>query len=330
MKTSNARSPFPWFGGKQKLASDLVALFPPHDLYIEVFGGGASVLFSKPPTTLDVYNDLDQGLVTFFRVLRDAPERLVPLLELTPYARAEWQHCRESWRDEGLDDVERARRWFVIATQSFGGMVARGREGWDATGVRVGEAAWRRELRAAGGPAGWKLDRHPNGERHHGRGWGGERLGRMHLSRAASNANRVDHIWRFVERMRLVQIECIDWRDCLKRYDHETALFYLDPPYIPETRRAGGYNHELTPEDHAELVRRVLALRGVAIVSGYDHEIYAPLVNEGGFGRHEHSVWSTAGRRSAGDKRDRRVEVIWASPRAAQGTLFQTAEAVAQ
>lgn len=37
---SSARSPFPWFGGKQKLAEELVALFPAHDSYIEVFGGG--------------------------------------------------------------------------------------------------------------------------------------------------------------------------------------------------------------------------------------------------------------------------------------------------
>jgi DNA adenine methylase len=63
----------------------------------------------------------------------------------------------------------------------------------------------------------------------------------MHLSRAASTANRIDHIWRFVERMRLVQIENLDWRDCLDRYDDPDAVFYLDPPYVPETRRAGGY-----------------------------------------------------------------------------------------
>jgi DNA adenine methylase len=291
MKRSTARSPFPWFGGKQKLADDIIALFPAHAVYVEVFGGGASVLLSKRPANLDVYNDLDEGVVNFFRCLRDEPERLVPLLELTPYSRSEWQVARDTWF-KIEDSVERARRWYVVASQSFGAMVAK--------------------------------DRHPNGERAHGRGWGGERLGRMHLNRAASTANRIDNLWRFVERMRLVQIESLDWRACIERYDHEDCLFYLDPPYVAGTRRAGGYEYELTDDDHAELVERVLGLDGVAIVSGYEHPIYEPLV-AGGFARHEFDVISTAGQRSADTARDRRIEVVWASPRAAAPTLFSHA-----
>ena len=286
MKRSTARSPFPWFGGKQRLADRIVALFPPHSVYVEVFGGGASVLLTKPPGQLDVYNDLDDGLVNFFRCLRDRPEQLVPLLELTPYARSEWELARLTWRSTD-DDVERARLWYVIAAGSFAGFAAR-----------------------------------DNG--HAGRGWGGERLGRMHLSRAASTANRVDNIWAFVERFRLVQIEHLDWRACLDRYDGPDALFYLDPPYVPETRRGGGYTHELTADDHAELVDRVLRLEGVAIVSGYEHPIYEPLV-AAGFVRHEHSVWSTAAAGVKGNPRDRRCEVVWASPRAASPTLFSEA-----
>lgn len=299
-RQSRARSPIPWFGGKQKLADDIIALFPAHDSYIEAFGGGASVLFSKPPVTLEIYNDRDGGLVLFFRVLREQPEKLVPLLELTPYSRAEWQICRETWQDPDLDEVERARRWFVVASQSFGGMVARARDTFPA-----------------GSP-----DHGPNGERHHGRGWGGERLGRMHLSRAASTANRIDHIWRFVERLRLVQIENLDWRVCLERYDSPSALFYLDPPYIPETRRAGGYNHELSYEDHVELIDRVLALKGCSIVSGYDHDLYRRLETEGGYVRREFHVWASAGKRTAGNARDRRLECVWAAPTAHVPALF--------
>lgn len=283
-KASTARSPFPWFGGKQKLADSIIALFPPHHVYVEVFGGGASVLLSKTPANLDVYNDLDEGLVNFFRCLRDEPERLVALLELTPYSRAEWAHSRATWFT--IDDpVERARRWYVVASQTFGAIA------------------------------------------YTGRGWGGERLGRMHLNGAASTANRIDHIWRFVERMRLVQIEALDWRECLERYDHADCVFYLDPPYVAATRRSGGYAHELTDDDHVELVERVLALEGVAIVSGYEHPSYEPLVAAGGFVRHEYDVASTAGRRSVGGKRDRRLEVIWASPRAAHPTLFSAGAA---
>src|SRR5574337_1306942 len=294
VKRSTARSPFPWFGGKQRLAPDIIALFPPHLVYVEVFGGGASVLLSKPARVLDVYNDLDSGLVNFFRCLRDESDRLVPLLELTPYSRAEWQECRSTWF-EIEDPVERARRWYVVASQSFGGMIAKDkRPSWDHT-------------KSTG--RGW---------------WGGERLGRMHLNHAASTANRVDHLCRFVERMRRVQIECLDWRACLDRYDDPDCLFYLDPPYVASTRRAGGYEHELTDDDHAELVERVLALEGVAIVSGYGNPIYEPLVSDGGFRRHEFEVISTAGQRKNYDV-DKRTEVVWASPRAnAALSLFAT------
>lgn len=244
MKRSTARSPFPWFGGKQRLADSIIAMFPPHDVYVEVFGGGGSVLLSKPATTLDVYNDAEDGLVGFFRVLREAPEKLVPLLELTPYSRTEFLHCVDTWRS--IDDpVERARRFYVVVSQCFGGHAVKD----DRSGKR---------------------------------GWGGEKLGRMHLSRAASTKNRVDNIWRFVERMRSVQVDNLDWRACIDRYDQDGAVFYLDPPYVPATRRSGGYSHELTVEDHEELVARLLNLKGIAVVSGYSHALYEPLVTEGG------------------------------------------------
>ena len=51
----------------------------------------------SPPGKLDVYNDLDDGVVGFFRVLRDRPDEIVARLELTPYARSEWEHARRSW-----------------------------------------------------------------------------------------------------------------------------------------------------------------------------------------------------------------------------------------
>lgn len=285
-KASTARSPFPWFGGKQRLADDIISFFPPHRVYVEVFGGGASVLLSKAPSTLDVYNDREDGLVGFFRCLRDEPDRLVPLLELTPYSRTEFLECVDTWRFVA-DPVERARRFYVAVSQCFGGHAVKD----DRSGKR---------------------------------GWGGARLGRMHLSRAASTKNRVDHIWRFVDRMRSVQIDNLDWRACLDRYDSPDTVFYLDPPYVPATRRSGGYTHELTLDDHEELVARVLDLDGVAVISGYEHETYAPLV-DAGFTRREFSVWSTAAQRSVSRDRDRRTEVVWASPRAAHPSLFSEA-----
>lgn len=309
---STARSPIPWFGGKQRSAERIADLFPPHDVYVEVFGGGGSVLLTKPRTKLDVYNDRDNGLVTFFRALRDEPERLLALLELTPYSRTEYDICRTTWYTID-DDIERARRFYVAASQSFGGMVQGSVEPGRADGHRH-DGGWKRELSGHSGIV-----------HRTGRGWGGEKFGRMHLSRAASAANRVDHIWRFVERLRYVQVDNLDWRDCLDRYDAPGVLFYLDPPYVPDTRKSGGYSHELTLADHEELVGRLLELKGDVVISGYDTDVYVPLVFAGGYHRVEWETICSASQIDAGDTRKARTEVLWLSDHSAGGRLFEVA-----
>jgi len=116
------RSPIRWFGGKGKMTAKLLPLIPPHQTYVEPFGGGASLLFAKPPSPVEVYNDLDSGLVNLFRVLRDPEkfERFHQMALLTPYSREEYYDCRATW-ESCEDEVERAWRWFVVARMSFGG-----------------------------------------------------------------------------------------------------------------------------------------------------------------------------------------------------------------
>jgi len=110
-----------WYGGKYYLLKYILPLIPEHKIYVEVFGGAAHLLFAKPPATVNVYNDIDSNLVNFFRVLRDPEKakRLQELLYLTPYSREEFEFCRDHLNDPDIDDVERARRFFVVIRQSF-------------------------------------------------------------------------------------------------------------------------------------------------------------------------------------------------------------------
>lgn len=103
---------------------------PAHEIYVEVFGGGASLLFAKEPCSVEIYNDVDEGLVNFFNVVRDKSkfEELQRLLSLTPCSRAVYDDYRKSW--DVLDDIERACRWFAVARQSFSGNFA---SGWCST-----------------------------------------------------------------------------------------------------------------------------------------------------------------------------------------------------
>ena len=121
------RSPIVWMGGKGLFVKHLLPLIPEHITYVEPFGGGASLLFAKPLSKVEVYNDIDSGLVSFFRVLRDEEkaEKLIRLLKLTLYSREEYYDCRQTW-EEQQDEIEKVRRWFVVNRQSIGGMFGRG------------------------------------------------------------------------------------------------------------------------------------------------------------------------------------------------------------
>lgn len=105
-----------YYGGKWRLAPWIISHFPPHRIYTEAFGGGASVLLRKERSYGEIYNDLDDELINLFQVLRDHGSELKELLRLTPYARKELLKSYESTDD----DLERARRTVVRSYMGFG------------------------------------------------------------------------------------------------------------------------------------------------------------------------------------------------------------------
>lgn len=123
------RSPIVWFGGKGRMIGNLLPLLPPHDYYVEPFGGGASILLAKPSCRIETYNDIDEGLVNFFRVLADPKlfEAFVRRVTMLPVSRKLYKDYCASWRIK-RSKVERAVRWFVVARQSFAGRMGSG--GW--------------------------------------------------------------------------------------------------------------------------------------------------------------------------------------------------------
>lgn len=117
MSHSVSRTPLTYYGGKQRLAARIVALMPPHRVYLEPFAGGAAVLFAKPRAQRETLNDLDAQVMRFWRALRNRPGELAAAIATTPYSRAEWNLCRE--QPDAADDVEAARRFLVWIDQSF-------------------------------------------------------------------------------------------------------------------------------------------------------------------------------------------------------------------
>ena len=107
---------FGWYGGKFSHLEWLLPLLPECHHYCEPFAGSAAVLLNRPPAPVETYNDIDGEVVNFFRVLRADKERLVEQIALTPFSREEF--ARACVYDRSLDDLERARRFFIRARQN--------------------------------------------------------------------------------------------------------------------------------------------------------------------------------------------------------------------
>ena len=137
-------TPIPYFGGKTRLASRIVALMPAHQHYLEPFAGSLAVLLAKPRSAFETVNDLDGTLVTFWRVLRDQPDDLERACALTPHSRAEY--WADNPNEPGLNDLETARRVFVRLTQGRGRSLHGSMYGWRHYGPATSKSTSQRFL----------------------------------------------------------------------------------------------------------------------------------------------------------------------------------------
>ena len=113
-------SPIKWVGGKSRLRKQIIELLPPHTCYVELFAGAAWVLFGKPPSDVEVLNDIDGELVNFFRMVKYKPEELIRTFDLELVSRSEFERLAELDVTQ-LSDVERAHRFYYIIMAGWGG-----------------------------------------------------------------------------------------------------------------------------------------------------------------------------------------------------------------
>ncbi len=113
------RPPVKWHGGKHYLAERIIAHFPPHRVYLEPFGGAASVLLNKVPVEVEAYNDLDLRITRLFRVLQSEGDTFVSRVQFIPYSQKEFGDASEY--PANASNIDMAVCDFVRWRQSFGG-----------------------------------------------------------------------------------------------------------------------------------------------------------------------------------------------------------------
>ena len=119
---------FGYYGSKQRLANSILNHLPPHNCWVELFGGSLAVTLAKQPADIEIVNDLDDNIVNAFRQIRDNLDELIGLIEHTPYARSELLRARQSCKKDS--DLERARKFLVQAMMSVNGVIAGKRGGF--------------------------------------------------------------------------------------------------------------------------------------------------------------------------------------------------------
>ena len=110
-----------------------------------------------------------------------------------------------------------------------------------------------------------------------------------------------DGIREAAERLKQVQIENRPALDIIRRFNFDNVLIYADPPYLMSTRCCKQYRHEMTEQDHVELLEALLQHKGSVILSGYPSELYDSMLQD----------WSRITRKSYNQNSDPRTEVLW-------------------
>jgi DNA adenine methylase len=278
-------SAFAWYGGKFSQLDWLLPLLPPCRHFVDVFGGSGAVVMNRPPSPLETYNDLDKDVVHFFRVIRDPTklQELLRQLELTPYSREERTMAHLSLHrpeSEEIDEIERARLFFVLARQSTRGQV-----------------------QFQGSPLGiWKFTR--------------DVLSRGMAGTVSSWQYGIDGLAAVAARFRTIQVENYPAIRIIELYDTPDTLFYCDPPYVQDTRetshRRRDYTNEMSDNDHRALAAVLHKIKGRAAISGFPSQLYDELYGDWNKIMMPRISGASAAYRQDGNKEaSDRIEVLW-------------------
>ena len=240
--TSSNRIAFSYYGGKASQLSWLLKqLETPHRSFVETCGGSLAVLLNKEPVKHEIINDSAEDVADFGKAMRDHQSELIAAIRNSPAGELEFKRCIDASPSD--DIVERARRFYVVVSQSFNNAIGLGKKGPGysfATARNYKSARHQDKLEAVA-----------------------ERMRDVTVEKTDAN--------RLIKRLSTENaIPC-----------SRPILFYIDPPYTKDSRVAvGHYLHDSF--DHAKLLEIITAAPEFCkfCVSGYANPLYDEILSD--------------------------------------------------
>ena len=251
-------------GSKWRIVDKLVELIPPHHTYLEPYLGSGAVFFRKAPSDIETINDLDWDVVNLFQCIREDSEKLSRLIMTTPYSR---QMYDDAFKSDPIMEVLSEGNRFLKACQFLVRC-------WQGHGFRSN---------------GYKV------------GWKNDVQGRERMYALWNWYRLPEWVIEITERLRRVQIECSPAIELMERYDYENVFMYLDPPYLLGTRGGKQYKHEMSDEEHEEMLQKAIGSKAKIMISGYASEMYDDML----------AGWRRKEFKSHAEMGSKRTEVVW-------------------
>jgi len=190
-------SPLTWLGNKTTLADRIIQIMPKHNVYIESFFGSGAVFFQKKPSKMEVINDINDLLVNFWTVIKEDSDGFLEKFEYVLHSRSTFESYKDTdWKK--IDRVEKAFRFYYLVRNAWCRLYRVNKEG-------------RFNAPFSGGTNSKLL-------------FGSRNLAKQFFD--TRHMIRISH-----KRLENACVECLDYKDIIKKYDDHDVLYFLDPPY---------------------------------------------------------------------------------------------------
>lgn len=253
------------------MAKRIIDLMPPHLHYVEPYAGGLAVLLAKDPEGVsEVVNDLNGSLTNFWDVLRSVEGFNLFIRRVETTPFSELEWIRADAMSDFPPSCNIERVWAFF--------------------VRCRQSMAGRMASFA------PLSRN--------------RTRRGMNEQVSAWLNAVEGLPEVHERLRRVVILNRDALDVIRQQDGKNTLFYLDPPYLHETRSTTNEygDFEMTEEQHRELLTTLVSIEGKFLLSAYPSQLYKEFELLYGWKKQEFTLPNNA---SSGKKKPLMTECVY-------------------